>query len=67
MNTRKYQVYQVDSFTKSKFKGNPAGVVLHANGLREGEMQQIARKLNNSETAFVIFIKGLVSKVLGLL
>lgn len=46
-------VYQVDSFTKDKFKGNPAGVVLNAENLTTEEMQLIARELNNSETAFV--------------
>lgn len=49
----KYMVYQIDSFTKKKFCGNPAGVVLNANGLSEVQMQSIARELNNSETAFV--------------
>ena len=48
-----YQVYQVDSFTTEKFKGNPAGVVLNADGLSEQQMLSIARELNNSETAFV--------------
>lgn len=48
-----YQVYQVDSFTSEKFKGNPAGVVLNADGLSEQQMLAIARELNNSETAFV--------------
>ncbi|WP_313091056.1 PhzF family isomerase [Chryseobacterium flavum] len=46
-------VYQVDSFTKEKFKGNPAGVVLNAEHLNTEEMQLIARELNNSETAFI--------------
>lgn len=46
-------VYQVDSFTTELFKGNPAGVVLNAEGLDEGQMLKIARELNNSETAFV--------------
>jgi len=46
-------VYQVDSFTKEKFKGNPAGVVINADGLSSDEMQLIARELNNSETAFL--------------
>ena len=48
-----YSIFQVDSFTKSKFCGNPAGVVLNADGLSEEQMQQIARELNNSETAFI--------------
>jgi PhzF family phenazine biosynthesis protein len=47
-----YTVFQVDSFTKTMFSGNPAGVVLNADGLSEMDMQNIARELNNSETAF---------------
>jgi len=45
--------YQIDSFTKEKFKGNPAGVVLNADGLSDEQMQAIARELSNSETAFL--------------
>lgn len=48
-----YDLYQIDSFTKEKFQGNPAGVIMNADGLTECEMQKIARELNNSETAFV--------------
>lgn len=48
-----YTVYQIDAFTKQRFKGNPAGVVLNADGLDEQQMQAIARELNNSETAFL--------------
>lgn len=51
--TRKYRLYQIDSFTKNKFSGNPAGVITNADGLTETEMKQIARELNNSETAFI--------------
>jgi len=50
---RKYNLYQIDSFTKTKFTGNPAGVITNADGLTETQMQQIARELNNSETAFI--------------
>ncbi len=50
---KKLVVYQIDSFTKEKFRGNPAGVVINADGLNEQEMQMIARELNNSETAFI--------------
>ncbi|GAK53274.1 predicted epimerase [Candidatus Moduliflexus flocculans] len=46
-------VFQVDAFTTMPFQGNPAGVVLNADGLSEHHMQQIARELNNSETAFI--------------
>lgn len=51
MNT--YEIYQVDAFTRRRFYGNPAGVVPHAEGLTEDQMQRIARELNNSETAFI--------------
>lgn len=50
---KKLITYQIDSFTKEKFKGNPAGVVINADELTDYEMQQIARELNNSETAFL--------------
>ena len=50
---KKYIVYQIDSFTTEKFKGNPAGVVVNADGLSDDQMQKIARELNNSETAFL--------------
>ncbi|MFT4006310.1 MAG: PhzF family isomerase [Lacrimispora sp.] len=50
---KKYKIYQVDSFTRNKFHGNPAGVVPNADGLTEEQMQRIARELNNSETAFI--------------
>lgn len=50
----KVDFYQVDVFTIALFKGNPAGVVLNADGLTEVEMQAIAREVNNSETAFVL-------------
>lgn len=46
-------LYQVDAFTKVKLQGNSAGVVVNADGLRDDEMQAIARELNNSETAFL--------------
>lgn len=51
--TRKYNLYQIDSFTKEKFTGNPAGVITNADGLTDYEMQKIARELNNSETGFI--------------
>jgi PhzF family phenazine biosynthesis protein len=50
---KKYKIYQIDSFTKERFKGNPAGVVVSADGLNDSQMLMIARELNNSETAFL--------------
>jgi len=50
---KKLKIYQVDAFTKERFKGNPACVVVNADGLSDDQMQLIARELNNSETAFI--------------
>ena len=50
---KKLITYQIDSFTRKKFSGNPAGVVVNADGLNDDQMQLIARELNNSETAFL--------------
>lgn len=48
-----YRIYQINSFTRNRFHGNPAGVVPNADGLSDEQMQKIARELNNSETAFI--------------
>ena len=40
---RKLLIY--DSFTTEVFKGNPAGVLLGADGLKDEEMQNIAKEL----------------------
>jgi PhzF family phenazine biosynthesis protein len=53
-----YRLYQIDSFTRVPFSGNPAGVVLDADDLSTEQMQAIARELKNSETAFVSAGKG---------
>jgi PhzF family phenazine biosynthesis protein len=41
-----HHIYQIDAFTKDRFKGNPAGVVANADGLSDSQMQAIARELN---------------------
>ncbi len=51
---KNYRIYQVDAFTRERFKGNPAGVVSNADGLSDNRMLEIARELNNSETAFIL-------------
>ncbi|MDH6250336.1 PhzF family phenazine biosynthesis protein [Chryseobacterium sp. H1D6B] len=48
-----FKIYQIDAFTKERFNGNPAGVVVNADRLTVIQMQQIAKELNNSETAFL--------------
>ena len=51
---RKIEIKQIDAFTESPFQGNPAGVVLRAEGLTSRQMQKIAKEMNLSETAFVV-------------
>jgi len=48
------RVFQVDAFTATRFSGNPAGVVLDADGMSEQDMRALARELNNGDTAFVL-------------
>ncbi len=45
--------YTLDVFTETRFGGNPLGVVMNADALPAGLMQDIARELNLSETVFV--------------
>jgi PhzF family phenazine biosynthesis protein len=52
MAKRTVQLFQIDAFTREVFAGNPAGVVLGGESLKDAEMQAIARELNNSDTAF---------------
>jgi len=47
-------VYHYDAFSTVPGKGNPAGVVLHADSLSEEAMQQIAHKVGFNETVFVM-------------
>lgn len=47
-------LFHIDAFTRTQFRGNPAGVVLEADGLSDPQMQDIARELKHSETAFVL-------------
>lgn len=51
-------LFHIDSFTRTPMRGNPAGVVLDADGLTDTQMQDLARELKHSETAFVLRAKG---------
>ncbi|MFQ5414539.1 MAG: PhzF family phenazine biosynthesis protein, partial [Phycisphaerae bacterium] len=44
----------VDAFTAERFAGNPAAVVLQADGLTDRHMQAVAAEFNLSETAFIL-------------
>ncbi|MFM0337125.1 PhzF family isomerase [Paraburkholderia fungorum] len=52
------QLFHIDAFTRTAFRGNPAGVVLNADSLDANQMQDIARELKHSETAFVMSPHG---------
>jgi PhzF family phenazine biosynthesis protein len=49
----KVKVTKVYSFTRTPGQGNPAGVVLDAEGLTEHQMMKVSRILQVSETAFL--------------
>lgn len=51
---KEYRFLQVDVFTDRPFGGNPLAVFPDAEGLTDEEMQQLAREMNLSETAFVL-------------
>jgi PhzF family phenazine biosynthesis protein len=47
------KVYQVDAFTDKPFRGNPAAVCILAEPRDAAWMQDVAREMNLSETAFL--------------
>ncbi|UOB77201.1 PhzF family phenazine biosynthesis isomerase [Bacillus sp. ZJS3] len=47
-------VFHYNAFTNKPNMGNPAGIVLDADGLTEEEMQRIAEKIGFNETTFVL-------------
>ena len=47
-------IFQVDSFTKEPFRGNPAGVCLLTAPQPDVWMASVAREMNLSETAFLL-------------
>lgn len=51
---KRINIKQVDAFTDVPLMGNPAGVVLNAQGLSDQQMQAIAREMAVPETAFIL-------------
>jgi PhzF family phenazine biosynthesis protein len=49
-----YPIYQVDAFTRERFHGNPAAVVISDQWLADEVMLAIAAENNLAETAFVV-------------
>jgi PhzF family phenazine biosynthesis protein len=48
------KIYQVDAFTDKPFAGNPAGVCVLPRPKEDAWMQNVAREMNLSETAFLL-------------
>lgn len=51
---RKNELYLLDVFAEKKYAGNQLAVVVTHNPILDAEMQQIAREINFSETAFIL-------------
>ena len=47
------RIFQVDAFTEKPFAGNPAGVCILPDPREDSWMQNVAREMNLSETAFL--------------
>ncbi len=47
------RIFQVDAFTATRFTGNPAIVVLDADGQNETTLLSVAREFSHAEVAFV--------------
>jgi PhzF family phenazine biosynthesis protein len=47
------RIFQVDAFTRTRFTGNPAAVVLDADGQTDTTLMSIAREFAQAEVAFV--------------
>lgn len=51
-------IFQVDAFTKRRFAGNPAAVMLLERFLDDAVLQQMAAENNLAETAFLVLDAG---------
>lgn len=47
------RIFQVDAFTSTRFTGNPAVVVLDADGQSDATLAAVAREFSHAEVAFV--------------
>ena len=54
MPQRTFRFVQLDVFTSRPLEGNQLAVFSDARGLRDGEMQKLARETNLSETTFIL-------------
>ena len=52
------RIFQVDAFTATRFTGNPATVVLDADGQSDATLSAVAREFSHAEVAFVCAANG---------
>jgi PhzF family phenazine biosynthesis protein len=52
------RIFQVDAFTATRFTGNPATVVLDADGQSDATLLAVAREFSHAEVAFVFSASG---------
>ena len=52
------RIFQVDAFTATRFTGNPAIVVLDADGQSDATLAAVAREFSHAEVAFVFAANG---------
>src|ERR1700727_3919683 len=52
------RIFQVDAFTATRFTGNPAVVVLDADGQTDATLLAVAREFSHAEVAFVFAAGG---------
>ncbi len=55
---RLLRIFQVDAFTATRFTGNPATVVLDADGQSDATLLAVAREFSHAEVAFVLAANG---------
>src|ERR1035441_1312217 len=51
---RLLRIFQVDAFTSTRFTGNPATVVLDADGQSDATLQAVAREFSHAEVQLVL-------------
>jgi PhzF family phenazine biosynthesis protein len=52
------RIFQVDAFTAERFTGNPATVILDADGQSDATLLAVAREFSHAEVAFVFAANG---------
>jgi PhzF family phenazine biosynthesis protein len=52
------RIFQVDAFTATRFTGNPATVILDADGQSDATLSAVAREFPHAEVAFVLAASG---------